>query len=205
MTKAETIITMIRYGEALKKIDRSGWVLAGVNSKRIESVAEHSYGSVLSSIVIAQQLKSIDIEINIGKVALMAALHDLPESITGDIARTKEFLEDINRVKAKDLAEMNAITEIIEPMGETFQSLFHVWKEFNLGESIEARVVKGADIIDMLIHARSLEESGISPKSLDQFFETSRSLIKLVDIEIVTEIYNKLCNEHNAITRTQSG
>lgn len=203
MIQAEMIIELIRHGESLKSINRSGWTLAGVESERIESVAEHSYGSILSAIIIAQQLISIETDINIETVVLMAALHDLPESITGDIARTEAFVEDKELVRTKELVEKHAIKSIFEPMGKSFENLLHIWNEFNHGESLEARVVKGADIIDMLIHARSLEESGVSPQSLHQFFISSRSLIDSVAIEIVTEIYNTLYNEHQQEARAQ--
>jgi len=203
MIQTKMIIELIRRGESLKSIDRSGWVLSGIESERIESVAEHSYGSILSAIIITQQLISDKIDINLEKVVLMAALHDLPESITGDIARTEAFVEDKEQVRTKELAEKHAIKSIFDPMGKSFENLLHIWNEFNLGESIEARVVKGADIIDMLIHARSLEESGASPQSLHQFFISSRALIDSVAIEIVTEIYNTLFHEHQQKARAQ--
>jgi len=196
MAEVDKIIDLFRHSESLKNIDRSGWVLSGADSERIESVAEHSYGSIISSIIIAQSLKSTNTAINIEKVVIMATLHDLPESITGDIATTNEFLANQESVRAKELAEKNAIESIFEPLGAHFEELLYIWKEFNLGESLEARVVKGADIIDMLLHARSLEKSGTSPQTLHQFFKSSMSLVDSVDIEIVSEIYNTLCKEH---------
>ena len=203
MAKVEKIIDLIRHGESLKNIDRSGWALSGIQSERIESVAEHSYGSILSAIIIAQQVITDGTDINIEKVVLMAVLHDLPESVTGDVARTEAFVENKELVRKKELAELNAIKSIFEPMGESYENLLHTWNEFNLGKSLESRVVKGADIIDMLIHARSLEESGASPQSLHQFFISSRSIIDTLSIEIVTEIYNALCNEHQQKARAQ--
>ena len=190
------MIELIRQGEKLKKTNRAGWILSGVVSNRPESVAEHSYGSILTAITIAQHVKSDKMEINIEKVTIMAALHDLPESITGDIARTAEFEKDRALVRKKALDEQIAIKRIIEPMGDSFQNLLTIWIEFDKGESLESRVVKGADIIDMLVHARSLEDSGESPAKLDQFFKSSRTLIESLDIPIVTEIYNKLLQEH---------
>jgi len=203
MSKVEMIIELIRHGESLKNLDRTGWALSGVQSERIESVADHSYGSILSAIVIAQQLKFDESDISIEKVVLMAALHDLPESITGDIARTEAFAEDKKLVREKKLAEKNAIKSIFEPMVDSHENLLHTWNEFNLGESLESRVVKGADIIDMLIHARSLEESGASPKLLHQFFSSSRAIIESVSIEIITDIYNTLYTEHLQKARAQ--
>jgi len=202
MSDAEKIINLIRHGESLKTVDRSGWILAGVKSKRRESVAEHSYGCGLTSIIIAQHLKANHVKIDIVKVALMAILHDLPESITGDIARTREFAMDAERLREKVVAEQNAMDAILKPLGKTFQSLHRIWNEFNIGESPESAVVKGADVIDMLIHASRLEESGTSPEKLDQFFETSRTIIEFIDVEIITEIYNELLSAHDSKMRT---
>lgn len=203
MSDAEKIIDLIRHGESLKSINRSGWILAGVKSKRVESVGEHSYGCALTAIIIAQHLKSDRVVIDLGKVALLAILHDLPESITGDIARTREFANNEEQIREKELAERSAIDSIFEPMGKSFKNLHRLWNEFNNLESIEAIVVKAADIIDMLIHARHLEESGTSPEMLHQFFENSRSIIETIDLEIVTEIYNKLLSEHDGVMKTQ--
>jgi putative hydrolase of HD superfamily len=204
MTDAEKLIDLLQHGESLKNIDRVGWALSGVKSERVESVAEHSYGSIISSIIIAQSLKTSDIAINIEKVVIMASLHDLPEAITGDIARTEEFLEDQSQIEAKEYAERSAIENMFRPLGHQFEELRYIWEEFNLGESLEARVVRGADIIDMLLHARNLEEAGTSPQKLHQFFKSSRSLIATIAIDIVTEIYNILYLEHESKARTQN-
>jgi putative hydrolase of HD superfamily len=196
MIDVEKLISLLQYSESLKKVDRAGWELSGAKLDRVESVAEHSFGSIISSIIIAQSLKSLDIAINIEKVVIMASLHDLPEAITGDIAKTSEFLKDQEQVKAKELAEKNAIENMIRPLGPQFEELQSIWEEFNLGQSLEARVVKGADIIDMLLHARSMEDSGTSPQNLHQFFKSSRSLIATIEIDVITEIYNLLYLEH---------
>jgi putative hydrolase of HD superfamily len=204
MTKAEKILELLRHGESLKNIERTGWILAKVDSKRIESVAEHSYGTVLSSIIIAQHLKSEGVEIKMQKVVIMAALHDLPESITGDIARTETFAKDPKRMKKKELAEKDALKLMLEPFDDEFENLHQIWNEFNIGESIESRIVRGADIIDMLLHARELEDSGASTEALHQFFESSKALIETISIEIITEIYKTLCSEHRMQMQSQS-
>jgi len=204
MSNVEKIIGLLQHGETLKNIDRSGWVLSGVESERVESVAEHSYGSIISSIIIAQSLKPTNVAVNVDRVVIMAALHDLPEAITGDIARTDEFQENKDNVKAKQLAEKTAIEGMFGPLGGHFEELQNIWEEFDLGKSLESRIVKGADVIDMLFHARSLEKSGASPQILHQFFKSSRPLINSIAIELVTQIYNTLYQEHERAANTQN-
>jgi len=198
MSDIDAILNLLRHGESLKRIERAGWKLAGVEGDFVESVAEHSYGCGFTAIVIANELKAKGVEIDLGKVALIAILHDLPESITGDIARTREFSENIESVRAKAIAERKAINEILEPMGKSYKNLIRVWNEFDDNKSAEVIIVRAADIIDMLIHARHLETIGTPPEILDQFFESSQSIIELIDLEIVTAIYNQLLIEHQA-------
>jgi putative hydrolase of HD superfamily len=196
LTYVKELINLIQYSENLKNVNRSGWKLAGVESSRKESVAEHSYGSVMIAIYLAQELKARGEDLNFEKTMLMAALHDLPESITGDIARTAEFLEKEENAKQKDAAERKAITTILNPLGESFHYLKKLWIEYNERDSIEAKIVRAADILDMLVHARALEKSGTSPKMLQQFFISSQPLIESLSINLVTEIFKELCEAH---------
>jgi len=204
MVDIDKILRLIRHGESLKRVERTGWKLAGVKEDIVESVAEHSYGCSFTAIIIANQLRGEGIKIDLGKVALLGILHDLPESITGDVARTREFSKDEEAVRAKKVAEKQAIDKILEPMGKSHNNLHQLWDEFNYNNSTEAIVVKAADIIDMLIHARQLEISGTHPELLHQFFETSQPVIESINLEIVTVIYNRLRAEHEAELQDRS-
>jgi putative hydrolase of HD superfamily len=198
MNEIDAILNLIRHGESLKIIERTGWKIAGVKRDYTESVAEHSYGCSFIAMVVANHLKAKGVVIDIGKVAILAILHDLPESITGDIARTREFSEDMESVRAKEIAERNAIDTILGPLGKPFKNINHLWNEFNENKSAEAIIVKAADIIDMLIHARQLEALGTPAEMLHQFFVTSKSIIEEIDLDIVTAIYTRLRAEHEA-------
>jgi hypothetical protein len=66
------------------------------------------------------------------------------------------------------------------------------------GDSLESRIVRGADILDMLLHAITLERGGTKAKTLDQFFSSSHDQIERLDLEIVTSIFRILLLEHKA-------
>ena len=198
MNDIDKILHLLRHGESLKSVERTGWKIGGVRSDYIESVAEHSYGCSFIAIVIANHLRANGVVVDIGKVAILSILHDLPESITGDIARTREFSEDMESVKAKEIAERNAIDTILGPLGKSYKNIHRLWNEFNDSKSAEAIIVKAADIIDMLIHARQLETLGTPADMLHQFFVTSKSIIDEINLEIVTAIYTRLLAEHQA-------
>ena len=61
---------------------------------------------------------------------------------------------------------------------------------------MERRIVSSADVLDMLIHVLALELSGISPSILDQFFTSSYRKIAQNEINVASDIFWELYNEH---------
>ncbi|MFW9793730.1 MAG: HD family hydrolase [Candidatus Thorarchaeota archaeon] len=195
MINAKNIIRIVRQGEALKSVERAGWSLAGVSGVRVESVGEHSYGTALLSIVIAKSLIERNDIVDSGKVASRALIHDLPEAITSDIPYTITKNGGEKARKAKRDAEREAITSIsLNGFGNWIVDL---WREMETRDSLESRIVAGADILDMLLHAIELERSGTSPEKLDQFFVTSQQRINDLNITIVKDIFWELYREHS--------
>jgi len=196
MTEPEDIIELIRYGISLKRINRTGWSLAGVNCIRTESVAEHTMGSVLTSMLICQYLKEKGAQLNVEKVITMAVIHDLPEALTSDIPRTanQSLAPKINAMK--QLLEREAIQKIFSKGDSASNYYIALWEEFEEGSTLESRIVRGSDIIDMLMHALSLESSGVSPRLLHQFFSSSKEIIESLSIELLNEIYIMLLESH---------
>lgn len=72
------IVDFYHYTDLLKRTKRAGWVKAGINDS--ESVSDHSFSTSLLSMIMAPKLKA-DSE----KLIKMALIHDLGESIMGDV------------------------------------------------------------------------------------------------------------------------
>ncbi|MBY8996606.1 MAG: HD domain-containing protein [Candidatus Thorarchaeota archaeon] len=196
MEISQEIIGLARNGETLKKIGRTGWALAGVDSVRQESVGEHSYGTILVSLLISKALLHQGEQVDLSKVITLAALHDLPESMTSDIPRLAVDLGGHLLQEGKKEAEKNAF-QLISKKSEFFgEWLLNLWQEMEVKSSTEVRIVRGADIIDMLVHAVSLENSGVSPKILNQFFISSHTSLNELEIGLVEDIFWDLYKEH---------
>lgn len=191
MNLTKEILGLANRGQTLKRLMRTGWSLAGVDCARKESVGEHTYGTVLNALLISKALVERGEIIDLGKVAAMATIHDLPESLITDIPRTAVELQ-----KAKQKAERVAMKRITETTQFFGGWLLDLWSDLEDGNSIEARIVLGADLIDMLVHAVSLEKSGVSPDILDQFFTNSHDLVQTLNLELVEGIFWELYNEH---------
>ncbi|MHA2024614.1 MAG: HD domain-containing protein [Candidatus Thorarchaeota archaeon] len=193
---AKDIIRLAKHGETLKRVMRSGWALAGVNRARNESISEHSYGAALLSLLISRELLSEGYSVELGKVTSMALIHDLPESFTSDIPRTKHKLGGEILSEGKKIAEKEAIALIVNSSLSFKKWIEELWEEIGETSSVESRIVSCADTLDMLIHALALEESGVSPSILDQFFRSSQPRIAQMDISVANDIFWSLYEEH---------
>jgi putative hydrolase of HD superfamily len=69
----------IKHGGLLKTVKRTGW-LRYLPSEKVESVCDHSYRVGLISILLLDQPN-----IDSGRCVQIALLHDLAESLVGDI------------------------------------------------------------------------------------------------------------------------
>lgn len=169
--RVSAIATLLDYANDLKRLPRTGWLLAGVAPA--ESVAEHSYATTMLALQLAQavnvdfQAQGIDGPLNVERVVRIALVHDLAESVVTDLPkRTSKVLGE----DAKHAAEAAAWQEI-EPTSESTGALRALWEEYAAGESNEARLVKDADKLEMMHQALRYAASG--NRNLQEFWAQS--------------------------------
>jgi putative hydrolase of HD superfamily len=202
--KAEEIIELAMKGEVLKKLDRAGWILAKVDQSRVESVAEHSFGTTLISLLLAEHQKQEGVEIDLGRTLSMAIIHDLAESEISDIVIYREAPDRKEQLREKAHVEGQAMSKLLSSLSNEGRSLHNLWDELQNQSTLEARVVISSDIIDMLIHAVSMERSGVAPNLLTGFFESSRQRLETLDITLAFEIYKALVREHKVHLKNEA-
>ena len=204
MIDADEIVRIMVSGEALKMLERSGWILADVSAERRESVAEHSYGVILTSLLIAQCMLKERREINLEKILIMATIHDIQESITGDIPRTLENEQNRRFMEQKAKLEQDAIYKILGGPNRQYSSLYKLWMEYCDVKSIESRIVRGADVLDMILHARKLESDAQQSQKLEQFFQSGKNVVEQLNVQVITEIFNILSKNRQGTSVTTS-
>jgi putative hydrolase of HD superfamily len=190
----ELINTLIEL-ERLKRLDRTGWTLRGLPSGT-ESVAAHSFGVCVASMLLADLLISRGINLNVEKLLRMAILHDWAEARLGDMPRTAKAYFPTGVIKQ---AEHSALTEIV---GEGARSAMYrsLYDDYEQRASLEARLVKVADVIDLLVEAIALERSGA--KGLDEFWDVAGQAHLEFEAEVqsvVTEVIEGLLKTRNHI------
>lgn len=158
----------------LKRLPRTGWLLAGVALP--ESVAEHSFGTALFSCFLAELVnaeaessefggRANETRIDVGRAVRIALVHDLAESMVTDLPREATSIYGRG---AKHDAEFAAMTEILDgaPGGNDYLAL---WREYEGAASPEARLVRDADKLEMVMQARDYAAAG--NRRLSEFWQ----------------------------------
>ena len=118
--KEQNVIEYYVLCNKLKNIIRTGWLDWKVKRKRIESVAEHIYGTQMLALAIYSEYKY---EIDIKKVILMLALHELEEIKIGDLTPfqiTKKEKKKIGKKAVEDIIKNLNIKEDIDKIIDEF-------------------------------------------------------------------------------------
>lgn len=161
---ADTLIDTIIGLDPLSELPRTGWLLRGV--RPCESIADHSFGVAVVTMLLVDALRAEGHEIDGERALRMALVHDAPEAKTGDVPMP-------NKTERLDAALFELETTLVERLLPPNQR--EEWREMEAGQSLEARVVKAADKIQMMIkvlvyerHQRGhLEEFWANPKNFD--------------------------------------
>ncbi|WP_297073196.1 HD family hydrolase [Thermococcus sp.] len=151
----------------LKRLPRTGWLLRGVSNP--ESIADHSYRVALITLFLADELKEKGVEIDVEKAIKIALLHDVGEARITDVPKTAQYY--LNKGKAEKKAVMELLLSSPKP-----REYFKLWREYEEESSLEGRLVKFADRLEMLIQAYEYEKTGF--RNLEEFWGTLEELRK---------------------------
>ena len=99
MSKEANVINYYVLCNKLKNVIRTGWKDWNVNRDRLESVAEHIYGTCMLAIALDSEY---DFNIDIKKAILMLTIHELEEIYIGDLTPFDNITrEDIDNFSQK--------------------------------------------------------------------------------------------------------
>jgi putative hydrolase of HD superfamily len=146
----------------LKQIYRQGWLQRGIPPERCESVAEHSYGVAMLTMFVSEEHFP---ELDSLKVLRLALLHDFGEIDAGDLTPS----DGVDKVE-KSRMERRSVERVcsISPMGDVFIEL---WKEYEAGETPEAKFVTQIEKLEMALQAAVYEKQGF--EGLGDFYESA--------------------------------
>lgn len=147
------VIQFMMIAEKLKDVFRTGWKFSGVD--RPESVADHTFGVALLSMLLGDQL-----HLNTERMIKMALIHDITESKLGDIHyESQEYLGRAVLHKAEERAARDMLS------GEYLE----LWKEFAGRSTREAHIVAACDKLELYMQALRYEKAGY--RGLEHFWK----------------------------------
>ena len=151
----------------LKNVPRQGWKeKLGVNNP--ESVADHSYSTAMMSMVLSD-LEGLDTE----KIIKMALLHDLAESVIGDV--TPDEIKGERKISIENKAMIQILENLPSNVAEQYIIL---WDDFQKNSSKEANLLHEIDKLEMAFQAKFYLDEGISKEKLRSFFKTANNEIR---------------------------
>ena len=106
-SNAKNVLDFYVLCNKLKNVIRTGWKDWHVNKERIESVAEHIYGTQMLAIAMHSEYKY---DLDISKVIYMLAVHELEEILIGDLTQFQ-----ISREEKEKLGH-EAIEKVLESL-----------------------------------------------------------------------------------------
>ena len=131
MSKERNVINYYVLCNKLKDTIRTGWVDWKVKRKRIESVAEHIYGVQMLALAMKSEY---EYDIDIMKVIFMLAIHELGETIIGDLTHFQISKEE--KIKLEHQAVHNILESLVD--GKEIEALFLEFDEHKTPEAIFA-------------------------------------------------------------------
>lgn len=164
----------------LKIVPRQGWI-DKLKLTNPESVADHSYSMAVIAMFLGDLLK-----MDTTKMIKMTLLHDLAESITGDL--TPEKASKVN----KSNLEENIMKDILQELPDSLsKEYFEIWKEYLNKSSDESLIVHEIDKFEMAIQAIEYSNN-TNAKLIQEFLNSSLPYITNPKLK---EILNNMLTE----------
>lgn len=151
---AGRMVEFLHLAGRLKQTARAGWKLRGIAGP--ESVADHTFRVALMALVLAR-----DADLDRERCVAIALVHDLGESIVGDITPYDGVAAEEKRRREREaMARLSQLTGGPE--------LLELWEEYDRGATPEARFVKELDKLETVVQAAEYESEHAA--DLDEFW-----------------------------------
>lgn len=151
--------------ERLKTTPRAGWRRFGVTQG--ESISDHMYRMAMMTLFAPKSLAG---KIDITRCTKMALLHDIAESIVGDITP----VEGISKIEKnrRESTTMDYLTKNIlgnVEDGKIAEEMREIWQEYEDAETLESKFVHDIDKIELILQMVEYERANACKIDLGEF------------------------------------
>src|SRR3989338_9858206 len=152
-----------------KELPRQGFIALGFKRNEADSVAAHSFVTALLAYFLAKQLQKEGIKIDTEKVLKMGLVHDIGETIVGDVGT---FVKGMAGGVFKNIEE-EGVKALVEDL-DSKDEIIELVSEYNDRKTLEARVVKAADNLDALAQAKGVPGAQDALKYFKQVYHITK-------------------------------
>jgi putative hydrolases of HD superfamily len=139
--EAEIVQTIFRFN-ILTRLPRTGFLMRGVDDP--ESVGEHIFLASLLATLLLPELRRDGYDVDGEKLISMVLLHEAGEILLGDIPAPAAIFFG---KAGKSQAELDAGQAVLRNTPEAAE----IAREFEEGKTLEARIARGLDKLQMMI------------------------------------------------------
>lgn len=170
--KASSVVEFYMMCNKLKKIIRTGWIDWNVKADRLESVAEHIYGVQMLALAMKSQFGYENVDMS--KVIMMLAVHELEEILIGDLTLFQISKEE------KDLLGHDAVSRVLHGLvdKDKIQSLI---MEFDERKTDEAKFAYQCDKLECDLQSKVYDTEANIP--LDAEAQINNSAFLNADVQ----------------------
>lgn len=160
----------------LKDQDRTGWVNMGI--PRPEHIGDHMYRMA----VICMTLDVADVDMN--KCVQIALVHDISESLVGDIVPHDKDVDKVEKSK-REYKAILYLSEIVSRYNSAIgDKILQYWLDYELQRNKEASIVKDVDKYELLLQTFDYER--MHNRRMEEFWGC-RTVIKNGEIKTLVE------------------
>lgn len=180
-SRADRIVDLLLGLDPLAELPRTGWLLRGV--RPCESIAEHSFGVALVTMLLVDALRAEGGEVDGERALRMALVHDAPEACTGDIPmpqKTPQLSAALEGLEA-------SLARSLLPEAQA-----ELWQEADQCRTLEARLVKAADKLQLMVKALVYGRYGRG--EVGEFWENPRNFDDR-GLPLAREVFEAICRK----------
>lgn len=171
--KSSSPIPFFHLLERLKTTKREGWRRFGIDNG--ESISDHMYRMAIMTMLAPPSLAQ---KLNIPHCTKMALIHDMAESVVGDITPVDTTVTKVEKAR-REAEVMEYISETLLGevygglVGENFKSIF---QEYEDNETLEAKFVHDIDKMELLLQTIEYERKHEGKLELTEFYGVMRRI-----------------------------
>lgn len=159
--------------ERLKTTKREGWRRFGIY--RGESISDHMYRMSLISMLAPPSLAS---RIDLHKCMKMCLIHDMAESLVGDITPVDGVAKP--EKSRREASTMDYITKRLlgnVNEGQTGEEIRAIWQEYEDSETLDSHYVHDIDKVELLLQMIEYEKRGDKKVDLGEFAYVAKKIV----------------------------